>query len=52
MKAKDQTKEAAVNPLVEDNKKLIPSVTRVFSKATSTSSSRPTSKAPPQRAPW
>ena len=33
MKAKDQTKEAAVNPLVEDNKKLIPSVTRVFSKA-------------------
>ncbi|MES2393544.1 MAG: VWA domain-containing protein [Acidobacteriota bacterium] len=33
MKAKDQDKAAAVNPLVVDGKKLIPSVTRVFSKA-------------------
>jgi VWFA-related protein len=31
-KAKDQDKEATVNPLVENGKKLIPSVTRVFSK--------------------
>jgi VWFA-related protein len=31
-KSKDQDKEAAVNPLVQDGKKLIPSVTRVFSK--------------------
>jgi VWFA-related protein len=31
-KTKDQQKEAAVNPLVQDGKKLIPSVTRVFSK--------------------
>ena len=31
-KAKDQEKEALVNPLVQDGKKLIPSVTRVFSK--------------------
>jgi VWFA-related protein len=31
-KTKDQDKEAAVNPLVQDGKKLIPSVTRVFSK--------------------
>jgi VWFA-related protein len=31
-KAKDQEKEAMVNPLVQDGKKLIPSVTRVFSK--------------------
>src|SRR6202522_1760284 len=30
-KAKDQVKEAAVNPLVQDGKKLVPSVTRVFS---------------------
>ncbi len=30
MKAKDKVKEAAANPLVEDNRKLIPSVTRVF----------------------
>jgi VWFA-related protein len=30
-KAKDQQKEASVNPLVQDGKKLIPSVTRVFS---------------------
>jgi len=30
-KAKDAQKEAAVNPLVQDGKKLIPSVTRVFS---------------------
>jgi len=30
-KAKDRQKEAAVNPLVQDGKKLIPSVTRVFS---------------------
>jgi VWFA-related protein len=29
-KAKDREKEEAVNPLVEDGKKLIPSVTRVF----------------------
>jgi len=29
-KGKDQAKEAAVNPLVQDGKKLIPSVTRVF----------------------
>ncbi|HUD13352.1 MAG TPA: VWA domain-containing protein [Terracidiphilus sp.] len=32
-KAKDQVKEAAVNPLVQDGKKLVPSVTRVFSTA-------------------
>jgi VWFA-related protein len=31
-KAKDQDKEAIVNPLVQDGKKLIPSVTRVFSR--------------------
>jgi hypothetical protein len=31
-KGKDQEKEATVNPLVQDGKKLIPSVTRVFSK--------------------
>ncbi len=31
-KTKDQQKEAAVNPLVQDGKKLVPSVTRVFSK--------------------
>jgi VWFA-related protein len=31
-KIKDQEKEAAVNPLVQDGKRLIPSVTRVFSK--------------------
>jgi hypothetical protein len=30
-KAKDREKEEAVNPLVHDGKKLIPSVTRVFS---------------------
>jgi len=30
-KAKDRQKEDAVNPLVQDGKKLIPSVTRVFS---------------------
>jgi hypothetical protein len=30
-KTKDREKEEAVNPLVEDGKKLIPSVTRVFS---------------------
>jgi VWFA-related protein len=30
-KAKDRLKEAAVNPLVQDGKKLVPSVTRVFS---------------------
>ncbi len=30
-KAKEREKEEAVNPLVEDGKKLIPSVTRVFS---------------------
>jgi VWFA-related protein len=30
-KAKDRAKEDAVNPLVQDGKKLIPSVTRVFS---------------------
>jgi HrpA-like RNA helicase len=29
-KAKDRTKDEAVNPLVQDDKKLIPSVTRVF----------------------
>ncbi|AEU36826.1 VWA domain-containing protein [Granulicella mallensis] len=29
-KSKDQIKQAAVNPLVQDGKKLIPSVTRVF----------------------
>ena len=29
-KGKDQAKEAAVNPLVQDGKKLVPSVTRVF----------------------
>jgi len=32
MKGKDQAKEAAFNPLVENGKKLVPSVTRVFSK--------------------
>jgi hypothetical protein len=31
-KAKDQEKEATVNPLVQDGKKIIPSVTRVFSR--------------------
>lgn len=31
-KAKDQEKEAMVNPLVQDGRKIIPSVTRVFSK--------------------
>jgi VWFA-related protein len=31
-KTKDQDKEALVNPLVQDGKKLIPSVTRVFSR--------------------
>jgi VWFA-related protein len=31
-KAKDQEKEALVNPLVQNGKKLIPSVTRVFSR--------------------
>ena len=30
-KAKDKQKEASVNPLVKDGKKLVPSVTRVFS---------------------
>jgi VWFA-related protein len=30
-KGKDKIKEAAVNPLVQDGKKLVPSVTRVFS---------------------
>jgi hypothetical protein len=30
-KGKDKAKEAAVNPLVQDGKKLVPSVTRVFS---------------------
>ncbi len=32
MKGKDAAKDVAANPLVEDGKKLIPSVTRVFSK--------------------
>jgi VWFA-related protein len=32
-KAKDQAKEAAANPLVQNGQKMIPSVTRVFSKA-------------------
>ena len=32
-KAKDRAKDDAVNPLVQDGKKLIPSVTRVFSTA-------------------
>jgi len=31
-KAKDQEKEAMVNPLVQNGKKLVPSVTRVFSR--------------------
>lgn len=31
-KTKDRVKEATVNPLVQDGKKLVPSVTRVFSK--------------------
>jgi VWFA-related protein len=31
VKGKDEAKDAAVNPLVEDGSKLIPSVTRVFS---------------------
>ena len=31
VKGKDEAKDAAANPLVEDGKKLIPSVTRVFS---------------------
>ena len=30
-KARDRVKEAAVNPLVQDGRKLVPSVTRVFS---------------------
>ena len=33
VKAKEQAKETAVNPLVQNNQKLIPSVTRVFSKS-------------------
>ena len=33
VKAKDQDKEAQVNPLVQNNQKLIPSVTRVFSRS-------------------
>ncbi|WP_263350151.1 VWA domain-containing protein [Acidicapsa acidisoli] len=33
VKAKDQGKEAAVNPLVQNGQKLIPSVTRVFSRS-------------------
>ena len=33
VKTKDQDKEAAVNPLVQNNQKLIPSVTRVFSRS-------------------
>ena len=32
MKAKDKLKEAAANPLVSNNRKLIPSVTRVFNR--------------------
>jgi VWFA-related protein len=32
-KAKDQDKESAVNPLVQNGQKLIPSVTRVFSRS-------------------
>ena len=32
-KAKDRAKEETVNPLVQDGKKLIPSVTRVFSRS-------------------
>jgi hypothetical protein len=32
MKAKEQVKEAAADPLVQNGSKLIPSVTRVFSK--------------------
>jgi hypothetical protein len=32
MKTKDQSKEEAVNPLLENGKKLIPSVTRVFNR--------------------
>ena len=32
-KSKEREKEAAVNPLVQDGKKLVPSVTRVFSTA-------------------
>jgi hypothetical protein len=31
VKGKEEVKDTAANPLVEDNKKLIPSVTRVFS---------------------
>jgi len=33
VKAKEQVKESAVNPLVQNNQKLIPSVTRVFSQS-------------------
>lgn len=33
IKARDQNKQAAVNPLMQNGQKLIPSVTRVFSKA-------------------
>ncbi|CAN5501294.1 hypothetical protein BH10ACI4_BH10ACI4_36670 [soil metagenome] len=33
VKGKDQDKQIAANPLVQDGKKLIPSVTRVFSKS-------------------
>jgi VWFA-related protein len=33
VKAKDKEKEASVNPLVQDGKKLVPSITRVFSTA-------------------
>ena len=48
-KAKDRAKDEAVNPLVQDGKKLIPSVTRVFQPAgRSTSTSRLINRTRPQ----
>jgi len=54
-KGKEKQKEAAVNPLVQENKKLVPSVTRVFSAGREIyvyfqayKPAAPDSKAPPQ----
>ena len=50
----ETARSADVNPLVQDGQKLIPSVTRVFSKpsATCTSTCRPTSTARDLRSRW
>jgi VWFA-related protein len=61
-KAKDRAKEVAVNPLVQDGKKLVPSVTRVFAQnrdiyvylqayKPSTATSSPNTSATPPAAP-